>query len=41
MHLHNHGRAIYAPWQVADLPFPYIVHLVQAAATSAALKTPV
>src|SRR5438874_1741285 len=41
MYLHDHSRAIYAPWQIADLPFPHIVHLVQATATSAALKTPV
>ncbi len=41
MHLHHHGRTIYAPRQVPDLPLPHIVHLVQAATASAALKTPV
>jgi hypothetical protein len=39
MNLHNHGRSIYASGQVPDLPFPHIMHLVQAATASAALKS--
>ena len=41
MHLHHHGRPIYAPWQVSNLPLPHIVHTVQAATASAAFKAPV
>src|ERR1035441_10322535 len=41
MHLHHHGRAIHTPGKISDLPLPHIVHLVQAATTSAALKPPV
>src|ERR1039458_7585030 len=41
MHLHHHGRTIHTPGKISDLPLPHIVHLVQAATTSAALKPPV
>jgi hypothetical protein len=41
MHLHGHGRAIHAPWQVADCSFPHIPQLVRAPPTSATLKPPV
>src|ERR1039458_8902621 len=39
--LHHHGRTIHTPGKISDLPLPHIVHLVQAATTSAALEPPV
>src|SRR5258708_7053221 len=41
MHLYYHRRTIYAPWQISDFPLPHIVHPMQAATASAALKPPV
>jgi hypothetical protein len=40
VHLHDHRRPINAPWQVADLSLPDIVHVAQSSPASTALKSP-
>ena len=38
MYFHDHGRTVYAPGQVPDLPLSHVMHFVQTATASAALK---
>jgi hypothetical protein len=38
MHFHHYRRPVYAPWQVANLTLPHVVHMMQAATVAATFK---